>query len=847
MDSSIFLSYNINDYALLKGDIERLEHQGYNITNDIEDSGLCLIYVSKNSIETSKDNIEKAFFYNIPVLLIKLEEIKIKFGFLSKLRYRDRLKGIENHSIKRFLLDDETYFWSLFKLLKECGVKGSSQETGSDERKDKSNFKFLEDLINGSNEISLQTDIILDEDEYGLFKDGIRIHKDDIIIDGNNHTIDGRGKSRIFDVNGKSIVLKNIIFKNGQHNNGGAIFQDGGNLKVLRCRFLDNASKSMGGAIQFDNGCLEIIDSEFVNSKALYGGALRINCSKLSIKNSMIKDSFAQVGGGINYNESEVKIADSSFSNNRSKTNGGAIETQNGRLDIQNTEFSNNKAKYGSAIRNHAETYLKDCRFIENSSDFGTIFNKKGNVNALNCNFIGDESTNEIIYNEDLLDISNSNFKSNKAPNIILNILNSSFSYCKFLKNSSEFVFRNQGKHSNLIGCQFEANSCDVDILNEADLQVEKLNLIGNKRFLLNRKNLLLKELPEEKIENHGSIHHLIREREGFDFTYLDELIHNSDSKEIILSHDISFEYYEIDFYEGGIELDIDGLVFDGNNHAIDGKGLSRIFTASSKDITIKNTIFKNGRSHKNDYQNPLNGNGGAIRNNSNGNIRFLDCEFLDNLSEDKGGAVDNRGGDLEFINCKFMNNSSELIGGAIINRKDSRINLIDSTLNNNAGRHNGGAIENEGNLFIKGSDLFENASKYGGAISNTERLIVHDSIFRNNKANEGGAIKNHKDGQIQIINSLFEHNLAEDGGAIENRGLKVYMNNCRLNGNMSKGDGGGIYSFFCDEFIVDGCVFNDNGSEGEGGAIWNFSSNSNLELIKPSFNNNYPNDLFER
>lgn len=99
-------------------------------------------------------------------------------------------------------------------------------------------------------------------------------------------------------------------------------------------------------------------------------------------------------------------------------------------------------------------------------------------------------------------------------------------------------------------------------------------------------------------------------------------------------------ERYEADFYEGGIELDIDGLVIDGNGRTIDGAGLSRIFHISADDVTIKNITLKNGRSFKN-ADNFLNNPGGAIHN-ENGSLSVSATEFDNNNGVSAGKTIFN-------------------------------------------------------------------------------------------------------------------------------------------------------------------------------------------------------------
>ena len=90
------------------------------------------------------------------------------------------------------------------------------------------NFRYLDELIHsGVKEIVLDSDIILSEEESKC-ENGIIINVDGLVIDGKGHTIDVRGKTRIFYCTGKNITIKNITLKNGfTEKNGGAIFNQG--------------------------------------------------------------------------------------------------------------------------------------------------------------------------------------------------------------------------------------------------------------------------------------------------------------------------------------------------------------------------------------------------------------------------------------------------------------------------------------------------------------------------------------------------------------------------------------------------------------------------------------------
>ena len=113
----------------------------------------------------------------------------------------------------------------------------------------------MDNLIkSGKNEIYLDADIILGDDEKSVYPDGIEINGD-IIIDGNNHTIDAKEKTRIFNIHGQNIVLKNLYLKNGYvDKRGGALYIDKGTkVRLINDIFENNFSFFKGGAIYSKN------------------------------------------------------------------------------------------------------------------------------------------------------------------------------------------------------------------------------------------------------------------------------------------------------------------------------------------------------------------------------------------------------------------------------------------------------------------------------------------------------------------------------------------------------------------------------------------------------------------
>ena len=73
------------------------------------------------------------------------------------------------------------------------------------------NFKYLDELIHsGAKEIILDSDIFLDSNEELEYLKGIELDVNNIVIDGNGHTIDANGKARIFKSSSRNIMIKNI-------------------------------------------------------------------------------------------------------------------------------------------------------------------------------------------------------------------------------------------------------------------------------------------------------------------------------------------------------------------------------------------------------------------------------------------------------------------------------------------------------------------------------------------------------------------------------------------------------------------------------------------------------------
>ena len=337
-----------------------------------------------------------------------------------------------------------------------------------------SNFKFLDDLIHsGSKRISLDSDIVLESVEASNYIHGIKMDVDNLIMDGNGHTIDANHCVRIFSVTGKNILIKNLNFRNGYsfsrsedekkdgifgnpilpRGYGGAIYNRG-ELELMNCTFLNNYSWSYGGAIaNMSEGFLKINDCYFRDNGGYNGGAI-FNRFDLEIKNSHFinnggpifssfkgylhrYDEITKFGGAI-LNENQLKIHNSIFNHNYAR-DGGAINNYRGRIKASKCLFSGNVSRYAGAVNNYdGQIEMDNSQFSHNyankkwdasfdmfmalASELDSYNNKPGvdcgavdNIgifNLNNCRFIDNYGSTKSIKNRKdcFLNVNNSFF-----------------------------------------------------------------------------------------------------------------------------------------------------------------------------------------------------------------------------------------------------------------------------------------------------------------------------------------------------------------------------------------------------------------------------------------------------
>ena len=94
---------------------------------------------------------------------------------------------------------------------------------------------------------------------------GILISKNNFVLNGNGHTIDGNNQSRLFYITGTNITLNNFILINGNYKDCAGICVIGSNLTLNNITFIDNYATNDGGALGLRDGSTVICNNSSAN------------------------------------------------------------------------------------------------------------------------------------------------------------------------------------------------------------------------------------------------------------------------------------------------------------------------------------------------------------------------------------------------------------------------------------------------------------------------------------------------------------------------------------------------------------------------------------------------------
>ncbi|WP_292884715.1 Ig-like domain-containing protein [Methanobrevibacter sp. UBA212] len=638
---------------------------------------------------------------------------------------------------------------------------------------DTGSFEDLNALVNsGSSTVELDRNYIY----TSSFNDGkgIVISQNNTIIDGKGHTIDGNGQSRIFNVTGTAVTLRNIVFANGFAigSSGGAIYGYGDNLRVINCTFINNTASNWGGAVySYPDSYTVFYNSSFINNKADNGGALAtIYGYRHDILNCIFDSNTANRYGGA------LIIYGTLANENR---------PWNNHVNIKGSLFVNNEASNGSAISNYVSAYIN----MTNSIVLGeptNVIDSWGAMFFADYNWWGNTYDNKSV-----------------KPGITNQVRFTKWLYMDVIVDSGDTDLTVS------INNLYDDDSTIASIHSATNLPAINVDLKGT-NITLTSNNITLDSTGVAKVSyiindiatitaSYNDVN--VTKTINFgSFSALQELIRNARNNTII-TLDRDYVYSAGDTITKGIVISYkNNITIDGKGHTVNAAGKSRVFVVNSfsRSIVIKNLKIVNGN---------CNGGGetdfgaGMVWQSPNG--RLMNCSFINNHANGLtgGGALYWSGSNGYVTDCSFINNTHDYSVGGAVYWYESGAHIINSVFENNAANSvegSGGAIY----VFRAGANIIDcnftdNRAKYGGAIYDngyTSDVVssIENCIFKANVAIAtdskmgGGAICAN---YISIANSIFLENEAKDGAAVfclygGNIDKSVFINNTApLNG----------------------------------------------------------------
>ena len=290
-------------------------------------------------------------------------------------------------------------------------------------------------LVSGGEVYIGSSKITKADDEKATFADGIVVEKDLTITGFVNYKgeistyLDADNSGRIFSVNdGATLTLNKMILKNGNAENGGAVYVEANNNLIANTvDFIDNvASEYDGGAIYTVGGTIALTDCvldgndvtklETSASQSRGGAAIYAKDAQLTLVNTNVTNNGRSeldrtkgdlVNAVINLINSNAAITGGLFENNTGIYGGAIFADGEGSqtLTVSGATFKNNKAYNGGAIDiSSMITDISDCTFDNNwvvgpgSTGYYALggavaTDGSGSFSLADCNFTGNRAT----------------------------------------------------------------------------------------------------------------------------------------------------------------------------------------------------------------------------------------------------------------------------------------------------------------------------------------------------------------------------------------------------------------------------------------------------------------------
>ena len=267
-------------------------------------------------------------------------------------------------------------------------------------------YDDLSELVEKSGDsISLESDY-----KYNQGTDKVKnisIYKKNLTINGNNHAIDGDGKTTLFKIEKGNLVIKNTVLRNF---NDTAIILIDSTLTTLNVTFENIQAADYGAAVYCtDDSMVTSTNDRYIETYAPNGGSAIFGY-----------DSVININNGTFQNKKPIYWS--------------LIYGEDSEINVFETVFANINSKYATAIYNTYNTTIKKSKFINLHADAtaGAIAIKSNNaqnktyMRVYDCEFVNVSAAKNggAIYS----DLNGNGLKQYIG---LLDVINSTFTQCR--------------------------------------------------------------------------------------------------------------------------------------------------------------------------------------------------------------------------------------------------------------------------------------------------------------------------------------------------------------------------------------------------------------------------------
>lgn len=678
-----------------------------------------------------------------------------------------------------------------------------------------------------------------------------------LTINGGGFDFNGAGHKLWTVGAGKTLILNNIGTVDEHGNILSSIhgftdyingYSSGSNIFINKVVASENSGVWAGfleaGLDTIDNntGILFVTDSTFYKNTALANGGSLWTCTKTYVDSTLFESNNTValsggngLGGAIYGKDAYQIISNNIFKNNTARIGGAVMfnkgKTQYNTMNILGSTFiSNSATANGGAVGIYNNVNISDSVFQSNTAGLGGAVYVTGSAMSTvtdstfsnNSVTAGTDSSNlhvgGAIYNAGSLVVSGSTFTGNIANTLAAGgaIYNTGYlnvSDSIFNNNSSVAIYSPTGNVINIYASQFN-NNFGIAASGGA-IQSGRGSNIYSSTF----------------IGNYTDLKGGVIDIWGQPSTIVDSIFKGNYTTASSLTSGGGAIY-------SSVTLNILGSIFGGSSAADGNKAAftygGAIYNDSVGNLLVTDSEFNNNTALA----------GSAIYNK--GTLVVNSSSFKNNnATAFPGGSVFNHGGTATINNSVFESNTAVNQGGAVSNYTAGSIMVVNNSkfINNSAPIDAGGAIYQyvAGSLTVNNSYFSGNNSRHGGAVYSSEGISVNNSVFENNYTTNTGSDYGHGgaiSGIGRVSNSVFKNNKALTfGGAIAGRydiTLSDFIDNQAVN------SGGAYHAYSVGERTINASAFKGNkqtatGNEAYGGGAV-YVSNTILHIFGSIF-----------